>query len=99
MGTDSDIGKRRLQTAVPQTEGHDISCPYKTNLKKRTFCATWGNVLASHGEAEVNKARAEVRECAILCGFLASAAQASSSAAVPARVVQLIGPYWHVQFG
>src|SRR5713226_8185880 len=42
-------GEAQPRMAVPRTEGHDISCPYKTKLKKKTLCATSGGGGASHG--------------------------------------------------
>ncbi|PYU84763.1 MAG: hypothetical protein DMG50_03555 [Acidobacteria bacterium] len=42
------------------------------------------------GEAEDNEDREGLRDCAVLNGLLASAAPASSSAAIPARLVQPI---------
>ncbi len=40
------------------------------------------------GEAEDNEDRVGLYDCAVLCGSLASAAPASSSGAIPARLVQ-----------
>ena len=49
----------------------------------------WGRRI-SWTEAEDNEDRVGLHDCKVLCGSLASAAPASSSGAIPARLVQPI---------